>query len=322
MKSGNFGKSISLKDRSLSNLLFMFLSVSVVTVLSLPAAVAQEEQEQQEVPQEEIQKYEEVKKAAKKDRIDQAVQQDQTGNDPRVFANKWMPFYRYQELENGLTQQDLTAFGTVAFNPTVGMFYELPLAQYRDFSDVPGFPPDTETKALGMGNTSLKFLVRPRALDFNYGKDGSMSGSVLFGTDFVLPTATDAALGGDAFLFAPIVAVVLDMPLHGFFAMLNLYYFDVYKTDSAPETSQYVGRWFYMQPLTPPGHWWGLFFVMPEFQPIYNFEAEDFSLWMGLEIGKIVAPGKVAYVKPGWGIDNSELTDRKSTFEFGFRWFF
>jgi hypothetical protein len=318
MKSGKFGK----RTGSLSNLLFMLLSVAVATILGLPAAVAQEEQEQQEVPQEEIQKYEEVKKAAKKDRIDQAVEQDQTGNDPRVFANKWMPFYRYQELENGLTQQDVAAFGTVAFTPTVGMFYELPLAQYRDFSDVPGIPPNTETKALGMGNTSLKFLVRPRALDFNYGKDGSMSGSVLFGTDFVLPTATDAALGGDAFLFAPIVAVVLDMPAHGFFAMLNLYYFDVYKTDSALETSRYVGRWFYMQPLTPPGHWWGLFFLMPEFQPIYDFEAEDFSLWIGLEIGKIVAPGKVAYIKPGWGIKNSLPTDRKSTLEFGFRWFF
>ena len=118
------------------------------------------------------------------------------------------------------------------------------------------------------------------------------------------------------------MAVVLDMPVHGFFAMLNLYYFDVYKTDSAAETSQYVGRWFYMQPLTPPGRWWGLFFLMPEFQPIYDFEAEDFSLWIGLEIGKIVAPGKVAYIKPGWGIDNSEPTDRASTFEFGFRWFF
>ena len=322
MKSGNFGKSTSLKDRLLSNLLIMFLSVSVVTVLSLPAAVAQEEQDPQEVPQEEIQEYEAVKEAAKKDRIDQAVEEDQTGNDPRVFSNKWMPFYRYQELENGLTQQDLTAFGTFAFNPTVGMFYEFPVAQYRDFSDVPGFPPDTESKALGMGNTSLKFLVRPRALDFHYGKEGSMSGSVLFGMDFVLPTATDAALGGDAFLFAPIVSVVLDMPAHGFFAMLNLYYFDVFKKDSAPETSQYVGRWFYMQPLTPPGEWWGLFFVMPEFQPVYDFEAEDFSLWIGLEIGKIVDPGKVAYVKPGWGINNSELTDRKSTFEFGFRWFF
>jgi hypothetical protein len=32
--------------------------------------------------------------------------------------------------------------------------------------------------------------------------------------------------------------------------------------------------------------------------------------------------GKVAYVKPGWGISNSEPTDRKFSFEVGFRWFF
>ncbi len=322
MESGNFGKSTLRRYTLPSDFFLVLLSVSVITILGLPAALAQEEQEPQEASQQEIEKYEELKKAATKERIDQVVEQDQTGNDPRVFSNKWLPFYRYQELENGLTQQDGTAFGSFAFSPVVGMFYELPLAQYRDFSDVPGFPPDTETKAVGMGNTSIKFLVRPRALDFHYGKEGSMSGSVLFGTDMVVPTATDAGLGGDAFLFAPIVAVVLDMPVHGFFAMLNLYYLDVFKTDSAPETSQYVGRWFYMQPLTPPGEWWGLFYLMPEFQPVYNFEAEDFSLWIGLEIGKIVAPGKVAYIKPGWGIDNSEPTDRKSTFEFGFRWFF
>jgi hypothetical protein len=35
-----------------------------------------------------------------------------------------------------------------------------------------------------------------------------------------------------------------------------------------------------------------------------------------------LAPGKIAYIKPGWGLDNSEMTDRKSTVEAGFRWFF
>jgi hypothetical protein len=59
------------------------------------------------------------------------------------------------------------------------------------------------------------------------------------------------ALAGNALLFAPIVGVVVDMPLHGFFAMLNLYYVNVYKKDAAPDTSKFVGRWFYMQPLTP-----------------------------------------------------------------------
>ena len=115
-----------------------------------------------------------------------------------------MPYYRHSELENGLTQQDVTAFGTVAFSPVVGMFYELPVAQYRDFSGVPGFPTDTDSKAIGVGDVSLKFLIRPKFMDFNYGKEGNKSGSVLFGTDFVLPTATDDALGGDAFIFAPI----------------------------------------------------------------------------------------------------------------------
>ena len=276
----------------------------------------------QEVSQEEIDRYTELKKAAKDEKIDEAVQEDQTGTDPRVFNNKWMPYYRSTELENGLTQQDLTAFGTVGFSDRVGMFYEFPLARYADFSDVPGLPPGADSDAIGMGDIDLKFLVRPKAMDFRFGKDGKKSGSILFGTDFVLPTATDDTLAGDAFLFAPIVAVVVDMPAHGFVAALNLYYFDVYKKDGTPETSRYVGKWFYMQPLTPPGKWWGGLFLLPELQPIYDFETDDFSLWLGVEVGKMLAPGKIAYIKPGWGLDNSEVTDRESTLEFGFRWFF
>jgi hypothetical protein len=278
--------------------------------------------QQEGVSQEEIEAFKDAKKAAKKERVEEALQQDKTGNDPRVFANKWTPFYKQTELENGLTQQDLTAFGSLAFTPYVGMFYEVPLAQYRDFSDVPGLPPGVESDAIGVGDTSLKFLYRPKGWDFHYGQDGKKSGSFLFGTDMVLPTATDKALAGNALLFAPIVGVVIDMPVHGFFAMLNLYYFDVYKNDSAPETSLYVGRWFYMQPLTRPGTWWGGIFLMPEFQPIYDFETEDSSLWIGVELGKVLPGGKVAYVKPGWGISNSEPTDRKFSFEVGFRWFF
>jgi hypothetical protein len=283
-------------------------------------AITQEKQEQQDVSKDEVEKYKEVKKAAKKEKVEKAAKQDATGTDPRVFSDKWMPFYRYTKLENGLTQQDLTAFGTMRFSDRVGMFYELPLAQYRDFSDVPGVPAGTD--AIGMGDIDLKFLWRPEALDFSYGKEGKKSGSVMFGTDFLLPTATDDLLAGDAFLFAPIVAVVLDMPLHGFFAMLNLYYFDVYKEDSAPKTSRYVGKWFYMQPLTKPGPWWGGLFLLPEFQPIYDFETDDFSAWIGVEFGKMLAPGRIAYIKPGWGVDNSEDTDRESTFEVGYRWFF
>jgi len=303
-------------------LLFVVSSVAAITFLRPSVAVGQERQETNNVSPEAIEQFNEVKRAAREAKVEGAVEQDATGNDPRVFSNKWMPFYRYTELDNGMIQQDVTAFGTVRFSDRMGMFYELPVAQYRDFSDVPGLPAGTESDAIGLGDIDLKFLYRPAGMDFTYGKDGKMSASVLLGTDFVLPTATDAALGGDAFLFAPIVGVVADMPMYGFFAMLNLYYFDVYKKDSAPETSRYVGRYFYMQPLTKPGKWWGGLYIMPEFQPVYDFKANDFSLWIGPEIGKVLAPGRIAYIKPGWGIDNSQGTDRKFTFEAGFRWFF
>lgn len=275
---------------------------------------------QQDAKQQEIEKFKETKKAAKQEKVQKAAEQDATGNDPRVFSNKWMPYYRYTELENGLKQQDLTAFGTLRFSDRVGMFYEVPLAQYRDLSDVPGVPSGTD--AIGMGDIDIKFLWRPEALDWTFGEGGKKSGSVLLGTDFVLPTATDDALGGDALLFAPIVGFVWDMPLHAFVAMLNLYYVDVYKEAGAPDTSRYVGRWFYMQPLTPPGPWYGGLYLMPEFQPIYDFETDDYSSWLGLEFGKMFAPGRIGYIKPGLGLDNSETIDRDITFEIGFRWFF
>jgi hypothetical protein len=319
-KSRMFGKSPYKKYVLLSNFLLILLLVAVVTFYSLPAAVAQEKQEQQDISPEIVDKYKEVKKAAKEHKVETAAKKDATGTDPRVFTDKWMPYYRSTELENGLTQQDLTAFGTFSFNDRLGVFYEVPLAQYRDFSDVSGV--QTGTDAIGIGDIDLKFLWRPKALEWSFGNDGKKNGSVLLGTAFLFPTATDDALGGNALLFAPIVAVVFDMPLHGFIAALNLYYFDVYEEDSAPKTSRYVGKWFYMQPLTKPGPWWGGFFLLPEFQPIYDFETEDFSAWIGVELGKMLAPGRIAYIKPGWGIDNSEPTDRKDTVEVGFRWFF
>jgi len=296
------------------------LLCAVVTIGGSQVAVAQEGEPSLSVSQQEIAELKELLALAKQERIDAAVQENKTGTDPRDFSLKWMPFYRYTKLENGLTQQDLTAFGTVPFTPRLGMFFEVPVAQYRDFSDVPGFPAGTD--AIGLGDISLKFLHNPEALGFTYGKDGKKSGGILLGVDFVLPTATDDALAGDALLIAPIVGVVVDMPFYGFFAMLNLYYFDVYKKDSAPDTSRYVGRWFYMQPLTPPGKWWGGLYLMPEFQPVYDFETDEFSSWIGLEFGKMFAPGRIGYIKPGWGIDNSELVDRDNTFEVGFRWFF
>ena len=117
------------------NTVLFVLTVSLI----LPGAVFAQEvtQEEQGVSKEETERYKEVKKAARKEKVAENAEADKTGNDPRVFMNKWTPYYKSTEFENGLTQQDLTAFGTFAFSPVMGMFYELPLAQYRDFSGIP-----------------------------------------------------------------------------------------------------------------------------------------------------------------------------------------
>ncbi len=116
-----------------------FLSV-LVTVACLPAFGVQEEESPPSTSQEDVERFEEIQNQGREARIDAAVQENQTGADPRDFSLKWMPYYRSTDLENGLKQQDLTAFGTVPFSRRLGMFFEVPLAQYRDFSDVPGFP--------------------------------------------------------------------------------------------------------------------------------------------------------------------------------------
>jgi len=62
-------------------------------------------------------------------------------------------------------------------------------------------------------------------------------------------------------------------------------------------------------------------YLLPEFQPVYDFENDEFSFWAGPEFGKILSAGNVVYVKPGWGVD-AEAGEREFTFEAGWRWFF
>ena len=100
--------------------------------------------------------------------------------------------------------------------------------------------------------------------------------------------------------------------------MMNFYQFDTFGDDDRDDVSMYKGRWFFMLPLHPSG-----IYALPEIQPIYDFEDDEFSLWIGPEIGKLLAPGRIVYFKPGFGIDpDAENGDREWTVEVGFRWFF
>ena len=291
---------------------------------------------------------------------------DASGNDPREFSSKFMPYYRFTQLENELEVNEFTLFGFYAFNPRFGMTYEWAVAKEIDYSDVSAFkafqagggggqlPPngpnpggggglpfsdlEDDGDVVGVGDLGLRFFLRPRQWEWSY-MEGTKNLSIMPLIELTVPTANKDVLGGEAFIASPGFVLVFDLPFEkpplglAFFAMMNFYDVDVWKDSSRDDTSRYRGRWFYMQPLTMPAfmknpedkrfHIFdtsGLYF-MPEFQPVYDFENEQFNFWVGPEVGKILREGSIVYLKPGWGVLNGDDSEREFTFEFGFRYF-
>ncbi|MCZ6683296.1 MAG: hypothetical protein O7B26_08930 [Planctomycetota bacterium] len=283
--------------------------------------------------------------------------QDDSGNDPRDFRNKFMPYYRYTELRNGVEAQEFTIFGLYAFTPTIAMTYELPAFKYVDASEavpsfsfrpgpggppagppIPGFGgnvgPDVNAHQFGMGDLILRAFWKPEFLEWkfdapNWGprKGTKMGLSIIPILETTLPTHTDDLLGDDVWVLSPGFAVAVDTPTMGFFAMMNFFDFSTLRDNDEAYVSRFRGRWFLLQPFSKPGP--GLldgWYTMPEFQPIYDFREQRFSLWIGPEVGKIVQAdfGTVTfYAKPGWGWNKDSFkSDREFTFETGVRIFF
>jgi len=264
-----------------------------------------------------------------------------TGTDPRDFAPKLMPYYRYTELENGLEDNALTLFGLHAFTKKFAMTYEIPLGLNRDVSGTslrnadgtcgpgavpPGagqppipIPGSSSCDRTGLGDMNLRFMYRT---DWD-----ALGGDWLIGTQIDFPTASDEKLGNESLNLGPLLTYVKDLEAYpapgAFVALMNFYFFDAFKDDDRDDTSRYVGRWFVMLPLSKPGP--GLFdgiYALPEFQPIYDFENDHFSFWAGPEVGKMLAPGNIVYIKPGFGVDpDASKGDREFTFEIGWRYF-
>jgi hypothetical protein len=286
------------------------------------------------------------------------TQQDETGTDPRGFSNRLMPYYWYGKMKNGAMVQNANLFGMIAVEQRVALTYDWPLAKKMDVSRVTefkklgelgGFPPgfgslpgqpggapfkdfdgDGSGDETGMGDLNVRGFYMPKAWDStfehgfgpNEGEQGSMNH--LVGLEMTLPTATEDVLGGEALIISPLYTFVVDTPMFGFVALMNFWDIDAWKDDDRPDTNRYRGRWFFMQPLAKPGP--GLMdgiYLLPEMQPIYDFEEDHFSFWIGPELGKIVAPGRIIYFKPGWGVSPDRADgDREWTFEFGVRIFF
>ena len=99
---------------------------------------------------------------------------------------------------------------------------------------------------------------------------------------------------------------------------MNFYQFDIWKDEGRPSQSMYIGRYFVMLPINKKHK----IYLLPEFQPIYDFENDHFSFWVGPEIGKMFGPGRIGYIKPGFGVGvDDPAGDREWTLEIGVRIF-
>ena len=263
----------------------------------------------------------------------------QTGTDPRDFAPKFMPYFRYTELANGLEQNELVLFGLVALSKKMAVTYEIPIAYERDVSGTglnvggsclppmapipPGGPVipgglivdglEGDCKETGTGDGNLRLLYR---------SGNALGGDWLFGAQFNIPFANEDVLGSETFSLAPLVTYIRDLKAYpapgAFFALMNFYQFDVFKDAARPHQSLYIGRYFVMLPLSKKYK----LYTLPEFQPIYDFENSHFSFWFGPEFGKMLEGGNILYLKPGWGVEADALeADRDFSFEVGWRKF-
>ena len=282
---------------------------------------------------------------------------DSTGTDPRSFGTKFMPYYRYTKLKNDLYTNELTLFGLVRLSESLAITYEVPVAKNIEYGSVRefkqlnagGIPPgqgggspptgipvgdlESDGDNIGLGDSIFRVFFKNKHLRFD-SPLGFGQLEIMPGFQQTWPTATNDVIGGEAWLGAPMIILVMDMPLNAFVAFMNFYEFDMLKDGSRESVERYIGRYFYMQPLTPPqfmakdnpdlpdlGFWLSGLYVLPEFQPIYDFENDHFSFWVGPEFGKVFWEGRLLYAKPGWGIDQ-DRQDRQFTFEMGIRWFF
>ncbi len=274
----------------------------------------------------------------------------ETGTDPRDFGNKFMPYYLYTELRNGIKVNQLNLFGLYAFSPKFAMTYDWPVFKDLDYSSVlPGIPggigggfPGSGSGAgvsppfrdissggstTGFGDLNLRFFYKPESWRGDL-KEAGKSWNIMPVLETTLPTASDDVLGGETTIMSPGFTFVMDLPGGppfglGFIAMMNFFDFDIDKKSSAgTDVERFRGRWFWMQPLSKPGPNLGDgLYMLTEFQPVYDFRTDDFDFWMGPEFGKIIKEGQIVYVKPGFGFD-PDTTDRKFTLEVGYRYFF
>ena len=283
----------------------------------------------------------------------EAVQDN--GTNPTSIGFKFMPYFRFTELDNGVTSTDnLTLFAMlpIPLSPFTAINLEWPLqktfdasALVTDFLDgaldpedgIPCAPPvcsgnrpisDIPTEVLasgfdqnGVGDLKLWFIQGLKA----FGTPGEgMTTALIGGFQLNAPTATHPVLGEEKWLISPLFAHVHNFSAQSFMAFMHIYTLDIGDKSGISDLHRdsnvdyYMGRYFYQYAWPKSGY-----YLLPEVQVMYDDNSgNDWSIHFMPEIGKSFKAGSTgvtAYIKPGWALDSPDPGERKFSVELGIR---
>ena len=279
------------------------------------------------------------------------------GTNPASFGFKFMPYYRYTELDNGIKSiEDLTLFALFPLefiSPFSAIVLEWPVRKTFDAGELAedfalnildgispgefpgGLPFPCGPPACAGGDRKLPVEAFVRGFDtsgfgdlrlrylqgikmFGNPKQGKTT-VLMVGLDVMFPTASDPILGDETYYGSPIFAHVHNLNQESFFAFLHFYFFDWAEKSGAEQKDIgfYMGRYFFQKAWSESGY-----YLLPEVQVIYDSESDnDWSAMFLPELGKTFMAGGTAlsaYIKPGWGI-NADPTERSFSVEMGLR---
>ncbi len=276
---------------------------------------------------------------------------EDNGTNPGSLGFKFMPYYRYTKLNNGIkSTDDLALFAMLPLtkiSPFTAVVLEWSVGKTMDFGAIsedliggggsptipcgpppcggslPTPPPEALARGFdisGYGDFRMRFLQGVKMIP---GKKPGKSTVLMLGLDVMLPVASDPILGDETYYGAPLFVHVHNLNPQSFFAFLHFYFFDWgHRSDAHPvnadkEIGFYMGRWFFQKA------WDNGYYVLPEMQVIYDNESDaDLSVMLLPEFGKsfkLGDTGMTAYIKPGWAIDGPDEAERRFSVEFGVR---
>ncbi|MGI9325781.1 MAG: hypothetical protein ACR2PZ_11225 [Pseudomonadales bacterium] len=238
-----------------------------------------------------------------------------TGNKPSTFNYRINPYIRHNSLENGTEVTDYSVFAMAPvkwFGKAPGAFvYEGPISRDQDFTDIGG------VESTGMADPVIRgpFILKP----FQLGKYNWIPVII---PEFTLPIGSEE-LTGDTLVFSPGGGFVISSNPRWFAALVQFYDTDISKSSGRPDVDRLRLRYF-LQYMISPKH---RFYMMAEFQGVFDFETDEENFWFAPEFGKVITPPKgdkagfVVYAKPGYGINNqSNSFEREWSLEVGVRW--